>query len=143
MAQIPITEDITLDEDELVWNFVHSSGPGGQNVNKVSSAVQLRFDIAHSRSIPQDIHQRLIALAGNRATQDGVLILKGNQFRTQEQNKQDVLERLVQLVRQAATKPRPRRKTRPPASAKRRRLDGKRRQSQLKSLRRRITHYDD
>lgn len=143
MAQIPITEDLMLDEAELIWSFVHSSGPGGQNVNKVSSAVQLRFDIAHSRSIPQDIHQRLIALAGNRATQDGVLVLKGNRFRTQEKNKQDVLERLAQLIRQAAAKPKPRRRTRPPVSAKRRRLDSKRRQSKLKSLRRRITHDDD
>ena len=115
MAQIPVTEQPLLDEDELVWTFVHSSGPGGQNVNKVASAVQLRFDILHSRSIPQDIRPRLTALAGSRVTQDGVLVIKGDRFRTQEQNKRDVLERLVQLVRQAATKPKARRRTRPPA----------------------------
>ncbi len=143
MAQIPITEQLELDQDELIWTFVHSSGPGGQNVNKVSSAVQLRLDIPRSHSIPRDIQPRLIALAGSRVTQDGVLVLKGNRFRTQEQNRRDVLERLAQLVRQAATKPPPRRRTRPPASAKRRRLDSKRRKSTLKALRRRITRYDD
>ena len=143
MAQIPVTEQLGIDENELVWTFVHSSGPGGQNVNKVASAVQLRFDILHSRSIPQDIHPRLIALAGNRVTQDGVLVLKGDRFRTQEQNKRDVLERLVQLVRQAAAKPKTRRRTRSPASAKRRRLDRKRKRSKTKALRRRITRYDD
>jgi ribosome-associated protein len=143
MAQIPVTEQLELDEDELVWTFVHSSGPGGQNVNKVSSAVQLRFDIPHSRSIPKDIQQRLVALAGSRVTQDGILVLKGTRFRTQEQNRRDALERLVQLIRQAAAKSKPRRRTHPPASAKRRRLDHKRRRSQLKALRRRVTQHDD
>ena len=143
MAQIPVTEQLGIDENELVWTFVHSSGPGGQNVNKVASAVQLRFDIPHSRSIPQDIRSRLIALSGNRVTQDGVLVLKGDRFRTQEQNKRDVLERLVQLVRQAAARPKTRRRTRSPASAKRHRLDSKRKRSRTKTLRRRITRYDD
>ena len=143
MAQIQITEKFVLDEDELNWSFVHSSGPGGQNVNKVSSAVQLRLDIVHAESIPQDIRQRLIALAGNRVTQDGVLVLKGTRFRTQERNRQDVLERLTQMVRQAEAKPKARRRTHPSASAKRHRLDSKRRHGKLKALRRKITGHDD
>jgi ribosome-associated protein len=138
-----ITDKIVIKEDEIQFDFVRSSGPGGQNVNKVSTAVQLRFDVRHSPSLPEDVRQRLEKLAGTRLTKEGVLIIDAHQFRTQEQNRQDALDRFQELVRQAAQKPKRRRRTKPPASSKRRRLETKRRRGRLKKLRKRVRYPRD
>jgi len=132
---IRVTDAIALDEREIEENFVRASGPGGQNVNKVASAVQLRFDVRRSPSLPNDVAVRLMKLAGRRMTQDGVLVITAQRFRSQEQNRQDALDRLVALIRQAAVRPTPRRKTKPTLASKQRRLEGKSRRSQVKSLR--------
>ena len=133
---IQITSTIAIGEDEIDESFVRSSGPGGQNVNKVSSAVQLRFDLARNRSLPGDVKARLVKLAGNRLSGEGVLILMAQEHRSQERNRQEALAKLVELIRRAATKPRPRHKTRPTRSSKQRRLDSKSRHSRNKRLRR-------
>jgi ribosome-associated protein len=140
---ILITGDISLDENEIKLGFIRASGPGGQNVNKVSTGVQLRFDVEHSPSLPDDIRQRLARLAGNRLTSDGVLVIDAHRFRTQEQNRRDALRRLVQLIRQAAHRPRPRRPTKPTAESRLRRLAGKRHRSVLKQLRRSEKNPDE
>ncbi len=132
---IRVTDTFALDEREIEESFVRASGPGGQNVNKVASAVQLRFDVRRSPSLPNDVAIRLMKLAGRRLTQDGVLVITARRFRSQEQNRQDALDRLVALIRQAAVPPTPRRKTRPTLASKQRRLEGKSRRSQVKSLR--------
>jgi ribosome-associated protein len=132
---IRVTDDIALDEREIEENFVRASGPGGQNVNKVSSAVQLRFNVVASPSLPEPVRARLKTLAGRRLTQDGVLVITAQRFRSQEQNRQDALDRLIELIRRAAIRPTPRRKTRPTLASKRRRLESKSRRSQIKSLR--------
>lgn len=132
---IRITPTITLDESEIAESFVRASGPGGQNVNKLSTAVQLRFDVRHSRSLPAEVAVRLMRLAGRRMTKDGVLILTAQGHRTQERNRAAALERLVDLIRQAAVRPKPRRPTRPSAAAKARRLAAKKQRSGLKALR--------
>ena len=131
-AMIAIEPGILLDEREIEENFIRASGPGGQNVNKVASAVQLRFDARCSPSLPGPVRQRLERLAGNRLTQDGVLIITAQRFRSQERNRQDALDRLVALIRRAAAPPRPRRPTRPSAAARERRLTEKARRSRLK-----------
>jgi ribosome-associated protein len=136
---IPVTDAIAIDEAEIQETFVHSSGPGGQNVNKTATAVQLRFDAAHSPALPQEVRQRLLRLAGNRATQDGVLIIDARRFRTQERNRQDALDRLIALIRQAAHKPTPRRKTRPSRASRQRRLESKRQRGETKRLRRPVS----
>lgn len=133
---IQIDAEIALDESELQFDFTHASGPGGQNVNKATTAVQLRFDVLRSPSLPEDVRQRLAKLAGKRLTRDGVLVIDARQFRTQERNRQDALDRLADLIRRAATKPKRRRKTKPPAESRRRRLEAKRRRSEIKRLRR-------
>ena len=139
---IPVTEEIALDEREIEENFVRASGPGGQNVNKVSSAVQLRFDVRRSRSLPNEVAIRLMKLGGSRMTQDGVLVITAQRFRSQEQNRQDALDRLIELIRQSAVRPKPRRKTKPTLASKTRRLEGKSRRSRIKSLRTSRPHSD-
>jgi ribosome-associated protein len=141
MARITITDAISLGEDELVESFVLASGPGGQNVNKVSSAVQLRFDIAHSPSLGDEVRARLSSLAGQRLTKDGVIVITARSHRSQERNRADARARLVELIRRAATPPKPRRPTKPTRASKERRLDSKIRRSKLK--RHRGTVRDD
>jgi ribosome-associated protein len=132
---IKVTETITIDERELHEEFVRASGPGGQHVNKVSTSVQLRFDAVHSPSLPADVRDRLIGLAGRRITEEGVIVIEARRFRSQERNRQDARERLVRLIRKAAERPKPRRKTQPSAASKTRRLEDKRRRGHIKRIR--------
>jgi ribosome-associated protein len=135
MPTIPITPTITVDESEIVERFIRASGPGGQNVNKVATAVQVRFDAAHSPSLPEPVRARLLALAGNRATSEGEIVITANRFRTQERNRFDALARLTEMIRRAAEPPAPRHATRIPTAQRRQRLEGKRHRSLTKSLR--------
>jgi ribosome-associated protein len=132
---IRITDQISIDESELHESFVRSSGPGGQNVNKLSTAVQLRFDVRNSPSLPNDVAVRLMRLAGRRVTKDGVLVIIAQNHRTQERNRAEAEARLVALVRQAAVRPIPRRATKPTRAAKQKRLEGKKRRSVIKRQR--------
>ena len=125
MAALRITPRITIEEDELEERFIQASGPGGQNVNKVATAVQLRFDVARSPSLPEDVRRRLMTLAGRRLTQDGVLVLIARSARTQERNRAEVRERLAELIRRASIAPKPRVATRPTLASKHRRLEAK------------------
>ena len=131
-----ITPSLIIDEKEIKEQFIRSSGPGGQNVNKVATAVQLRFNIRQNSSLPDDIRDRLTRLAGNRITEEGDLIIEARRYRTQERNRQDARERLAKMVRKATIKPKIRRKTKPSASSIKRRLEEKQHRGKLKQLRR-------
>jgi ribosome-associated protein len=135
---IRITQDIAIREAELKLDFIRSSGPGGQNVNKVATAVQLRFDALRSPSLPGDVRQRLVRIAGKRVSKEGVLLLDARRFRTQERNRQDAVDRLVQWIRRAVEKPKKRIRTKPTLGSKERRLEGKRERSETKRLRRSV-----
>jgi ribosome-associated protein len=133
---IRITDTISIDESEIEESFVRSSGPGGQNVNKLSTAVQLRFDVRHSPSLPNDVAIRLMRLAGRRMTKEGVLVLIAQQHRTQERNRAEAMDRLIDLIKQAAVAPKPRRKTKPTKASRERRIEGKKQRAKIKQLRR-------
>jgi ribosome-associated protein len=140
---IVINRSISIDEGEIQQDFVRSSGPGGQNVNKVATAVQLRFDVRNSPSLPDDVRQRLIRLGGRQVTDEGILIINARQYRSQDRNRQDAMQRLIDLVRRAADKPKPRHKTKPTLASKARRLESKRRHGEIKRLRRYAPRSDE
>jgi ribosome-associated protein len=133
---IRITPSIAIDENEIEESFIRSPGPGGQNVNKVASAVQLRFAVRTSKSLPAAVRARLERLAGSRLTREGVLILVARDHRSQERNRQEALDKLIELIRRAAVAPVPRRKTRPSLGSKQRRLESKGHRAKIKRLRR-------
>jgi ribosome-associated protein len=132
---LEITQALSIAEDELSFSFIRASGPGGQNVNKVSSAVQLRFDARRSPSLPNDVAIRLQKLAGSRLTQEGVIVITANRFRTQEANRRDAVNRLRAMIEKAAEAPLKRRATKPSAAARAKRLQGKAKRSAVKAMR--------
>ena len=143
MHMLYVSNSIQIHEEDLQESFIRASGPGGQNVNKVATAVQLRFDAAHCRSLSDDVRQRLARLAGRRMTVEGMLIIDARRFRTQERNRSDALDRLITLIRKAAERPKTRRKTRVSAAAKKRRVEAKRQRGGTKKLRRPVGSSDE
>ena len=139
---IRITDTISLDESEIEESFVRSSGPGGQNVNKLSTAVQLRFDVRRSPSLPNDVAVRLMRLSGKRLTKEGVLVIVAQNHRTQERNRAEALERLIALIQEAAVRPEKRIPTRPTRASREKRLEGKKVRSNIKGLRRTKPSFD-
>jgi ribosome-associated protein len=140
---IHVTDSILIDEKEIQEDFILASGPGGQNVNKVATAVQLRFDVRNSWSLPDEVKERLIRLGGKRVTGDGILIIKAARFRTQERNRQDALNRLVRLIQRAAEIPKARRKTKPTLLSRKRRVEEKRRRGDIKRTRRSVVTNEE
>ena len=134
--RVQVSSQVSLDEDELSETFVRAPGPGGQNVNKLATAVQLRFDVARSPSLPEDVRTRLVRLAGRRLTGEGVLVIDAHRFRTQNRNREDARERLFELIRAASVAPKVRRSTKPTAASRERRLQEKRVRSEVKRGRR-------
>jgi len=132
---IKITSKISLNENELQFSFVRASGPGGQNVNKVSTVAQLQFDLRNNKSLPSEVKERLQKLVGKKLNNDGTIIIDARRFRSQERNKQDAINRLVALIKKSVEKPKPRKKTKPTKAAKLKRLDSKRKKSNLKKNR--------
>lgn len=131
---LEVTPTLKIDERELQLEFVRASGPGGQNVNKVATAVQLRFDV-HASSLPEEVKNRLISIAGKRITNEGVLVIEARKFRTQEQNRDDAIRRFVELVRKAAVERKPRRRTKPTQASKEKRLRAKKERGEIKKIR--------
>jgi ribosome-associated protein len=139
---IRITDSISIDDAELEESFVRASGPGGQNVNKLSTAVQLRFDVRRSPSLTNDVALRLMRLAGKRMTKDGTLVIIAQNHRTQERNRAEARQRLTELIQRAAVEPIPRRATKPPKASREKRIEGKKRRSSVKALRRSRLSWD-
>lgn len=133
---IEVTSSVKIEESELQFDFIRSSGPGGQNINKVATSVQLRFDVRGSPSLPPEVKERLERLAGNRMTEEGVLIIEARRYRTQEQNRLDAVQRLIALVQKALVRPKIRRPTRPSVTARAARVGAKKRRGALKRTRR-------
>jgi ribosome-associated protein len=140
---IHVTRTISIEENEIRQEFIQASGPGGQNVNKVATAVQLRFDVANSPSLPDKVRERLLSLTRRQVTKEGILIINARRFRAQGANRQDAMERLVELIRKAAQKPQIRRKTKPTRSSKMRRLEAKHHRAKTKRLRRTVPEGSD
>ena len=140
---IPVSENISLSDDEIDESFIRSSGPGGQHVNKTSTGVQLRFDVANSPSLPEDVRSRLTSIAGSRLTGEGVLVITSTNKRSQTANRQEALDRLIELIREAEKRPKTRRKTKPSQGAKKKRLENKKRRSDLKQSRGPVQRGDE